>query len=79
MTFFVADSEVLNGKKKIGSWDDYAIQLKRRLKSVLRNIFQPGMLSLGKKEGTESFRLKFLSDMTPRQGSTVSKSIIYFL
>lgn len=56
-------------EKEFGSWDKSAIQLKRRLKSVLRNIFHPGMLSLGKKEGTEYFRLKFLSDMTPQQGN----------
>lgn len=66
-------------EKKFGSCDESAIQLKRRLKSVLRNIFHPGMLSLGKKEGTESFRLKFLTGMTPQQGNTISKGIIYFL
>jgi len=53
------------------SWDGSAIQLERRLKWILKNIVQPGMLSLGNKEGSESSRLKLLWNTAPQWGNTV--------
>lgn len=65
--------------RKCGSWDGSTIRLERRFKWILRNIFQPGMLCLGKKEDRESSRLKFLSDAAPQQDHAVSNNIVYFL
>lgn len=77
--FFVWQTQQPWMGRKRDSWDGSTFQLERRFKWILRNILQPGMLCLGKKEDRESSRLKLLSDTAPQQGNANSNSIVYFL